>query len=539
MRQLMIIDDNSVLADDLAHMLPWSTLGIEAVHTAYSAQEALELLSLHSIDVVVTDIRMPGMSGLELIGEIRKSGKRTRCILLSGYADFEYAQMAVQLQSSDYLLKPVADEDLLAAVQRALDDLDREWREISSFQRALYSLREQLPKLREYLLLDLLTGKQPLHAAQLNQKLSMYEVPLCDNDPFSMLLLRVDHAETPANGSENEVLLDYALANITAEIFGDVFDIWHCKDSHGLTVCLLHAKMPGASPAELNDWVEQRSIQLQHTVKAYLKTGISMLVSKSGRFPDDLLPLYQSSIANFRHFIGSDTELFVSLTKEPSRPQMTPLQELYRQPTLATLLEIGQWADVETKVADIFRELADPQYHSPDHVLEAYFQIAAALTALSQKNKLSLFDMYGDEFYTFGPGRLGASLDELREWTGRMLERCKKAIHVEEQDSRTSIIKQVQDYIQANLDTATLHTISAHVFLNPSYLSKIYKTETGEGIGDYMFRMRMDKGAEWLTQTNEKIYDIAARLGYQKPSYFIQIFKKHFGVTPQEYRNRV
>ncbi|QAY65280.1 response regulator transcription factor [Paenibacillus protaetiae] len=539
MRQLLIVDDQSVLVDDLADMLPWEEAGIDVVHKAHSGKEAIELMNEHTIDVVITDIRMPGMTGLELIQEIKRNWKYTKCILLSGYSDFEYTKQALQLRSSDYLLKPASDEELLTAVRRAIVELEREWQDISSLQRAMYSLREQLPKLREYLLLDLLSGKQPLTSPSLAKKLDTYAVPFKEGDPFHVMLLRLDDMEKIYEDGESEALIDYAIANMAEEVFGDRADIWHCKDPHGFVVCLLKARASAEPMDELDQWIERNAFHLQHAVKTYLKAGISILTSKQGIFPADAGPLYHASITNFRQFIGAEKELFVSLAKERTHGTPQVLGELYRQPSVLQLMELGQWDALNEKLETIFREIEEQWRGSQEHVLEVYFSIAASLAALAHKNKKWLFEMLGGDFHAFANERPITSAEQLREWTARTIASYRNSIHIEDQDSRSGIIRKVQEYIHNHLEQASLHSISSHVYLNPSYLSKIYKTETGEGISEYLLRARMEKSAELLARTDEKIYEISVMLGYQKPSYFIQLFKKHFGITPQEYRNKI
>lgn len=268
MHQLLIIDDQTALADDLADMLPWHEIGVDIVHKAYSGREALELLYEHSIDVVVTDIRMPGMSGLELIAEIKRNWKHIKCILLTGFADFEYTKQALKLRSSDYLLKPVEDAELMDAVRKALDELEREWQEIISIQKINYTLREQLPKLREYLLRDLITGKQDSSMGPLSKKLKMYEVPITRGASYSMMLLRIDTTEGSYDQSD-ETLIEYALTNIAAELFGTRMVLWHCTDMHGFIVCLLSDKsQPNtmvptqkSEEEELDVWIETQAFQ--------------------------------------------------------------------------------------------------------------------------------------------------------------------------------------------------------------------------------------------------------------------------------------
>lgn len=561
MHHLLIIDDQSLLADDLADMLPWGEIGIGTVHKAYSAQEALQLMREQAIDVLVTDIRMPGMSGIELIRRIKEEGKHTKCILLSGYSDFEYAKQALQLKSSDYLLKPVADEEILAAVRKALEELNREWEEIGSMRRALYRLREQLPMLREYLLLDLLTGKDASFNGSFLRKLERYEVPFRPNDSFRLMLLRRESGDA-AWPDDSEELLDYALVNMAQEIFADRFHLWHAKDVHGFIVCLLQVTganpdpqtAPGSEaepalrspdsdsggrrPGSPDEWLEQRAQKLQHMTKLYLKTELSALLSRPGTFPSDVRSVYEEATVGFRRYIGRDGDLLVSLPHEPEAAPPRLLDELYRPPALQTLLEVGQWEEAEAKLERVFADLQRSGADLPEQVVETYFAIAAALAAISHKNKKPLRDTAGRPIFLAAGTRMPQTAEQLRQWASEVMAGLIREARMEEKDSRSALIRQTQDFIRNNLGSATLSTIAASVHLNPSYLSKIYKLETGEGISEYLLRARMEQAAVLLRETGEKIYDISEKLGYQKPSYFIQLFKKTFGMTPQEYRNR-
>lgn len=118
MYQLLIVDDEKSVVDSLALTIPWSDYGIEEVHMAYSAAEALEIAGHQAIDIMITDIRMPEMDGLELIERVNQLSKKMKCIILSGYDDFQYAQKALKANTFNYLLKPVIIEELIESVQK-------------------------------------------------------------------------------------------------------------------------------------------------------------------------------------------------------------------------------------------------------------------------------------------------------------------------------------------------------------------------------------------------------------------------------------
>ncbi|WKL00543.1 response regulator [Paenibacillus amylolyticus] len=157
---MMIVDDEAHWVDNLSMTKPWHTLGIEHVHKAYSAHEALQMIDTHPIDIVISDIQMPEMTGIELIERIRIRDKKIKCILLSGYSEFDYAKKAIQFEAVDYLLKPPTDDELMGAVQKAIDQLNNEWELVSSLTRTQFTLRENLPHLRGRLLLGALQGQR-------------------------------------------------------------------------------------------------------------------------------------------------------------------------------------------------------------------------------------------------------------------------------------------------------------------------------------------------------------------------------------------
>lgn len=119
MMNLMVVDDEHSAVESIAASIPWREHGIGHVYKAYSVKEALQQMAAHQVHIIITDIRMPGLSGLDLVSHIRQKWERTKCIILSGHASFDYAKQALRHGTVSYLLKPVRDEELIEAVQQA------------------------------------------------------------------------------------------------------------------------------------------------------------------------------------------------------------------------------------------------------------------------------------------------------------------------------------------------------------------------------------------------------------------------------------
>ncbi|MBD0382477.1 response regulator [Paenibacillus sedimenti] len=538
MIQLLIVDDEVHVVERLFSTIQWGSVGVEQVYKAYSGMEALEMLEQISIDIVITDIQMPGISGLQLIDEINRRWPKTKCILLSGYSDFNYAKEAILQGTEDYLLKPVTEEDLLSTVSRVKDKLQREWEEVVSRQRLSYTLKENLPLLRGNLLNDLLQGRK-ISDQSLREKMQMLELMDYHDHAFAIMMIRLE-SEFLEYDIGRLSLMEYAIGNMVEELFGEKFDSWHAKDAHDYLVFVMKGKgLRDAPDKEETAWLERTASVLQSAVKNYLKGKISILVSNWGQFPNDMNGLYNRSLSAFRKRIGNEHELFMRLGDEQAATELTALQRLYEPPTLNHLLEAARWEDTEEKLSVIFDEMEAKYSESQEHLLEVYFSVASAFAYIAHKNGRQLHQLIGADYDRMTEGIPFRTVNQLREWSVRALQRMKEDMDQERKDSRVSLINEIRSFIEQNLASdVSLQSIADHVYLHPVYVSKIYKLETGDNLSDYVNRLRMDKAAYLLKHSQDKIYEIATQLGYQRPHSFNHAFKKHYGMTPQEYRDQ-
>lgn len=540
MHQVLIVDDHMHLVDSMEKTLPWMAMGVSSVHKAYSAFDAIDTLQSHSIDLVITDIRMPVMSGLELIQQIRTRWRNTRIILLSGYADFEYAKEALRQDVEDYLLKPVSNDELAASIGRVLEKAAAEWQAIISNQRAIQTLQEHLPLLRQNLLLELLRGRCRSEAVPLD-KFPLYQLPFAQGDCAAIALIRLED-DFVRHSDHSVSLFEYAIANVAAEIFQDDFYLWYCRDDYGYLVFMITAtdKLRGQSAETIKQLLEQHAVQLQHYVHVYLKGSISVLVSEWFVFPDEVASYYQKCLFVFRQRIGDEQDLFMTLAGSESEQKIASFSSLYEPPTLKQYIEAGQWQELYGKLERIFEELLCEWSQSEEHILEVYLEVCSMLTYIAHKNRKRLSELIGDEYEKVAGGLPFKTVKPLRDWTFRILGHLSDQVERERKHSHAAIVSQVNAFVEQNLQhDVSIQTVANHVFLHPSYLSRIYKSETGESYSDYVLKVRMERAISLLRNKGIKVYDISTELGYNQTQHFIKMFKKHFGLTPQEYRERM
>jgi len=534
MFQVMLVDDEPSVLEGLAYTMPWEELEVEQVHQASSAVEALALLNRHHVDIVITDIRMPGMSGLELIQEIRRSWSGIRCIILSGHGEFEYAQEAIRMETTDYLLKPIEADELAETVRSVQGKLRAEWEQIGVYRETVHTLREHMPLLQTKTLGDLLRG-QLREREKIAQKLDMLGLPFRCGEPAALLLIRLED-EFYSYGTSGLHLLEYAVCNITEEIFGKHFATWCHMDALGyLIFAIQDCEAAGAINAERQRLVERLAAQLQTSVLTYLKGAISIMISRWGMFPEEAHFIYESALSSFHKRIGGSSGLFYSMVGEAEEEETEALDELYRLPTLLNLLETGSWEAAAKKLNAVFQDL---RHHFPDsreHAKETLYSLAATFSHFAHKNGKRLSDLLAAAD-AVPEGEEVRSIAQLREWSFRALELLKESAKNRLSDSRKSALAKIQSYIRDHLESdVSLQTIADHVHFHPVYLSKLYKQETGETLSDYINRVRMEKAVYLLKETGHKIYEISRQVGYEN-TYFVKLFKKQFGMTPQEFR---
>jgi two-component system response regulator YesN len=532
--QMIIVDDEAHWVDNLSMHKPWHTLGIEHVHKAYSAHEALQIIETHPIDIVISDILMPEMTGIELIERIRIRDKRIKCIILSGHSDFEFAKKAVQHQAVDYLLKPPTDKELFGAVKAAVDQLNMEWESISSHERTQYTLRENLPLLRGQLLLDALRGHR-IPTDEWSRKLENYGLPFNYGD-CALLLVRMEE-EFSQYKNNGQQLMEYAIINMAEEIIGEFTEVWGVKEEHGYLVFLLQLK-GNDSDIGKETILEKLSLQLQYKVKQFLKGSLSIVITEWFRFPEQLPDRYRQALSYFRQIVGDEREFVIRVGELEEIISQVPLEALYMPPSLINLLEAGRWDAVEEKLMTVCAELDERWSESWEHCMEAGFFIASTFTQLAHRNGHTLAKLLGSDIESLQNGEAFTSISKLRKWSLSVLFKLKEETSNQSKDIHSLYVKKIQEFAEKNLHRdVSLRALADHINLHPTHISKIYKIETGEGISDYVFRLRMERACYKLKTTDKKIYEISMEIGYLDSAYFIKMFKRQFEVTPQEYRD--
>lgn len=545
MIEILLVDDEPYVTESLARTIPWDEIGVKQVHQAASGAEALEILETQDIDIMVTDISMPGMSGLQLIETVSERWPDIRSILLTGYSDFQYAKKAIQLQAFDYILKPVSDEEFINSISGAIESLKDEWEAHDKYHLLLYNRKADYSVLRANLMHELLLGRV-LSERTLALKLKEYEISFESDVEAAMLLIQLGK-HYAAMDHHSVSLMEYAIGNIAEELFKEQFHVWFCKAPHDCLILLVELKPVIQRELEKSNNYDAARQQIlksaianfRISVSNYLKGEISLIVTEWFAFPEGMTAAYRSGLSSMYLTTHNETGSVLYLGDRHLQEMMSikSLESLYRPPTLIHLLESKQWDTARQKIADVFRDMENARFSS-EHLYEVFLSITNAFMYIAHKGGqfISQIDQYA--FDPMLTQSIIVSFDKLKDWAFDMLNKLQKELSESDQNTKSYIIKQVHELVGNHSGhDLSVKTIADHVYLHPVYLSKIYKAETGEGLGDYIIRMRMERALYLLKNTNKKIYEITTELGYQNPQYFSKMFKKHYNMTPNEFRD--
>lgn len=541
MIDILLVDDETYVTESLELTIPWGELGVTTVLRAASGKEALEIMEENAVDIVVTDIRMPGMTGLDLISEVSRRWPHVRCILLTGHSDFDYAKKAIQLQAADYILKPVNDDEFMHSVSAAITSLRDEWDEFDKYHRLLYSRKSDYKILRENLMHDLLLGRE-VSSKALREQLEHYELHMEPEQPAAMMLIRL--AGRFASMDQQSIdLMDFAVGNIAGEVLGETYHVWFSRGPHDCLVMLLQQREQAEESPLVNSPLRNVAETFREHVVRYLQGDLSIVVIPPFPFKE-LTNVYRKSLGSLvlsgpeeHKIIYMDMEN--TINKRPENDAAQALEELYKPPVLPQLLETKQWETAAAKLNAVF-DAAERVCLSREYVYEMYLSVTNAFMYIAHKQGHLVHEIDHAGFDLLTAHQLIQSPEKLRRWAMDMLAKLQEELSdQEEAQSRRHVIKQVQELVTRDTgQDLSVRMIADKVYLHPVYLSKIYKAETGEGLGDYMIRMRMERALYLLKNTNKKIYEITSELGYQNPQYFSKMFKKHYGLTPNEFRDQ-
>lgn len=526
---LLLVDDDMAAVDGLLSMIDGNKLGLEHIFFAYSIRQAQGILLSNEVEILLCDIEMPNGNGLDLLEWLQDRGRDAVSLLLTSHANFQYAQRAVKLGTLDYLLKPISEEELeralIKAVQRAREKISL----TATGEYARY-WNDNQTRLMEQFFREVLTATIPANQEEILRQAKKRHVRLPrDFGYLPVLIAAKGLTDEMAAWSRGD--LEYALKNITGELlFPD--------GTEPIVVSLEPIKFMAVLPDDQGKIGDRQRLiapcrNLIEACNRHLHCNLSCYVGELVQ-PDGLHRQTEVLLEMERENVAYDNRVFLTGKERRERSPEVSLP----MDTLALQLSQGNAELVYRQITEYLDELVRKNALDGKVLEQVHHDfVQMVFSVLTQKGIQAHLLFQGEDSRRLSDKAI-LSVRAFTEWVRYMLEKASEYARVVEQSE--SMVEKARKYLENNLDqNLDRDDIAGYVCLNPDYLSRLFKKETGMSISEYVINARLKKAKELLQKTDISVSGIASMLGYANFSYFSTSFKKATGDTPVSYRKKV
>lgn len=527
MYRILIVDDEKLIRKGLIAKLAHNDVCHSWIGEAGNGQEALDIIKSEKPDIVITDIKMPVMDGIQLIRHCYENFPGIKFIIMSGYAEFSYAEQALNMGVSAYILKPIDDENLVKSINRVE-------KELSYSKSAMKNARDvaALGKDRDRLLREQTLNKL-FHSARIFDREKLLEqigLKACEDGCFYMLaVIHVDSSsyyQSPFN-YDDLVLIKFSIKNILEEIQSNCGKIIvdNQKDINQVLI-LFH----GDDSRKVKACCSQYIRNVYSKIRMYLH--LSLTIGISGVENKLTSEIYrQARLAYEQRLILGGNQIF--FFEKVASSSLINIPE-HKFKLLQRCMEISDFNGIKCILDDIFlsKEATDM---AGVYIRLAYSEVISCLLRVC--NNYGVKNPADSEFLS------GEVIDYLEDseqisiYLYTMITDILDGKKTEVNDCK-AIVEEIKAYINNNYDKDIMvGDLAKKYAVNPDYLSSLFKQETGKNIIRYHTEIRIERACKLLAETQTKISDISYSLGYDDRQYFNRVFKKITGMSPSDYRN--
>jgi two-component system response regulator YesN len=533
MIKLLIVDDEIDLIDGIKSIIDWESHGVTICGEADNGASALELIGQLSPDIVLMDIRMPIMDGLQVLEHMHKENLETKCIMLSGYDDFYYAQKALTFRASDYLLKPCRPAEILESVLKVKGLLEQERSKNNMLENYRNLFYENIPVLREKLLREIINNKG-LDTYNVEKKMNLYNIKNFQSK-ISTIVMHLNLQESSAaEYSDLDIeslkiaasdILDSTLPmEFTKELFQDDDNI----------VALI-------SFEEYKQW-EQLCNSVLITIKDNLKTFLHISVTIGiGGYVHDIKELWISyrqalSALEARFFIGEDTIIsFDNISMENKGIVLYPINE---DMEIINCLSTGNYIELKNKLENFFNEIYSSSQLKRSYLLNYCYALLGSIFKFCLDKNIDTEIVFGSGFSYYADLPKCDTALQLQESLFSILNKIVEKIN--ENKNSNHLIRAAVEYIKEHYsEDISLETVAKQIYITPGYVSQLFKQEIGVNFLEYLHKHRIQKSKELFHNRFLRNYEVSVMVGYRDEKYFTQIFKKYTGMTPSQYKESI
>lgn len=516
MYRILLVDDEKLELDAIARYIRWEDMDISVAGTARNGREGLRMQEELKPDIILTDVRMPIMDGLEFARKAKQRDKNVKIVFLSGHDEFQYIKAALTMEAMGYLLKPIDSAELAQLMQRVVLKCEED-----------KQLSESAEGLKEKLVRSLAAEASPPARREWVRRLSMLPRPIPSACDYAVCQITWDAADA----REQADLLESLSSAADAASPGSY--VWRADERRFGALAFL------AGESGL-DAVRRFWIDIIEGVRGRTGIVLTVGVSSTGRYLEQLPELWEEArqAHNGKFYEGTGTVLLAGDAK-PLPGAAAPLPPAAVAERVCLAVAHPNPEALAAELNGFFAPFREGRIRK-DAVIAGTMQLATEISrrfAPLMESPEPGREIPGPDWQTIMEPQ---SLDQLQallaDWCGRMMDRIREKDH----DKNLPIVRQIRELIESRYsEPLTVEELASRVYLSPNYIRTLFKEKTGETILEYMTKVRIERASGLLRDRSRKIREIARSVGYENVSYFCSLFQKHRGVTPNEYRKKL
>ncbi|BFT74717.1 response regulator [Paenibacillus sp. P36] len=523
MLTVLIVDDEPLMRMGIQKAIDWSNYGIGEMNTAPNGRVALQMVEEKQPDVLLTDVRMPGLDGLELSRIVKERWPSIKIVIISGYDDFSYAKKSIACGVTDYLLKPIDSKSLGQTIDKVTQEIADERGKIREQDQMSHLLQQSVGIARQKVLKELLFGEAG------EKEIQRYEHVLGLNDSIcgrnAVALVKINSFKEKSTLFRDGGLLHFAVQNILEELVrtegsGELVDL-----RPGSLLLVLRQDESAFKP------IDQFVLQAQAAVLDYLRVPTTWGLGSIASGLQGLRQSYRDADRALKSRWMSPTQRIFAFNEERAGKSL-PVNDTIH--TVTQALQLGSTKPLLDELEKMTDRFSKDCTYDPESIEAFYLKLAESLEILQKdRNRESQTDLRERvrEVLYLSDTLIDAvaSLDILFQESVQTHQHLPKLY--------SKVIRDVIEFLNLHFgEDISLADAANRVFLNRSYLSYLFVQETGSNFSDFLAVLRLEKAKELLAAGGMKNYEVAEAVGYKDFRHFGQMFKKHTGMTPSDFR---
>lgn len=503
MLKVLLLDDKKSIIEGMKELIDWESCGFEIAAALGRTDEALKFVRENHVDLLITDIRMPHMSGLELIEEVKKFKPHLRFAIISGYAEFEYVKQALNRKVDGYLLKPVDEDELIEVLDRVKKEIEEE---------KIYFRR----KLDEYIrrIFSGETGTKP--------ELDRFD----DSGSIRYILIRpFDDKRLFSAESHADVEAASRAFEIMTEEYGENKSVYIGKSDAGDIEVIVDSN-------EYGDNILRYCLEISER----LGDNFAILV---GRQVDDIENIRESreSVKEVKNACFYETDRKILIYENCNLNFSNALSGVDFCRELVSAVKNAEAEELTAQVLRLCGLLRAENVH-PDTVMMYIYNVIFEVEnkVSGSENEIVKF------FYRYSVFKKSPliNFNMLQAFISDMAVELRRFMEDYKEKNTFGVVGEIVDYINENYaqPDLKLQTVADKYYVNSGYLGKLFTERVGVRFNTYLLKIRIEKSKELLKNSNLKIYEIAQKVGFNDPNYFSVKFAELENVTPAAYREK-